>query len=94
MTRMASPGCSPVQDEISQPMSASCREPAGQDEEDLFPQASPKSWKNQVWNVYSGRVLLTYTKHTGRVYEMAWSPDGTRLASCSDDRTVQVWQVT
>ncbi len=35
--------------------------------------------------------LLVYRGHTSRVNAVAWSPDGTRLASGSDDKTVQVW---
>jgi hypothetical protein len=46
----------------------------------------------QVWEVESGRPLLTYNGHRSFVLSVAWSPDGTRLASASDDRTVQVWE--
>jgi WD40 repeat protein len=35
--------------------------------------------------------LLTYRGHTDWVRAVAWSPDGQRIASCSDDKTVQVW---
>lgn len=38
-----------------------------------------------------GTTLFTYTGHTGFVRGVAWSPDGTRIASASDDHTVQVW---
>ena len=31
--------------------------------------------------------------HTGAVSSVAYSPDGTHLASGSDDRTVRVWQL-
>ena len=34
----------------------------------------------------------TYSRHTGAVLGVAWSPDGTRIASASADRTVQVWE--
>ena len=34
----------------------------------------------------------TYRGHTGAVLSVAWSPDGTRIASASADRTVQVWE--
>jgi WD40 repeat protein len=38
--------------------------------------------------------LYTYSGHTRGVGGLAWSPDGTRLASWSWDKTVQVWQST
>src|SRR5258708_36729749 len=36
-------------------------------------------------------ALYTYRGHSAGVMGVAWSPDGTRLASGSDDNTVQVW---
>jgi len=35
----------------------------------------------------------TYRGHTGAVLSVAWSPDGSRIASASADRTVKVWEV-
>jgi len=32
------------------------------------------------------------TGHTDRVWGVAWAPNGRRLASCSGDKTVRVWQ--
>jgi len=40
-----------------------------------------------------GTTLYTYSNHTGKVNAVAWSPDGTRIASASDDTTVQIWQI-
>ena len=40
----------------------------------------------------SGRLLHTLTGHTGGVWAVAWSPDGTRLVSGGDDGTVRVWE--
>lgn len=41
-----------------------------------------------------GTVVCTYRGHSGRVNAVAWSSDGKRIASASDDRTVQVWDAT
>jgi WD40 repeat protein len=41
----------------------------------------------------SGEVRTTLWGHTDRVLCLAYSPDGTRLASGSDDQTVRIWDV-
>lgn len=38
-----------------------------------------------------GTLLRTYPGHQGRVFGVAWAPDGARLASASTDGTVRVW---
>lgn len=40
-----------------------------------------------------GQTLVVYTGHLSSVTTVTWSPDSTRIASGSDDTTVQVWQV-
>ncbi len=56
----------------------------------------------QVWDALTGAHVYTYRGHadyypghftSGKaVNAIAWSPDGKRIASGSDDMTVQVWQ--
>ena len=56
----------------------------------------------QIWDALTGEHVYTYRGHadyypghftSGKaVNSVAWSPDGKRIASGSDDMTVQVWQ--
>lgn len=45
-------------------------------------------WRSQLPNY---TILTTYRGHSGSVWCVAWSHDGTRIASASVDTTVQVW---
>lgn len=55
----------------------------------LAPGSEDKTTK--VWNVATGKELLTLKGQSGLVWSVAWSPDGKRLATGSDDGTVQVY---
>jgi WD40 repeat protein len=47
----------------------------------------------QLWDVARGQRVASLEGHTGGVRCLAYSPDGTRLASGGHDRTVRLWNV-
>jgi WD40 repeat protein len=45
-----------------------------------------------VIDANTGKNLFVYAGHNDAVWSVAWSPDGTKLATGSDDHTVHIWQ--
>jgi dipeptidyl aminopeptidase/acylaminoacyl peptidase len=45
----------------------------------------------RVWDVATGKQLALLQGHTGPVWSVAFSPDGARLATASNDGTARVW---
>jgi WD40 repeat protein len=45
-----------------------------------------------IWNTLTGEEIFAYDGHTAGVNYLAWSSDGTKIASASADMTVKVWQ--
>jgi WD40 repeat protein len=44
-----------------------------------------------VWGAVSGQPVTLPLAHQGGVNAVAWSPDGTRVATASSDQTARVW---
>jgi WD40 repeat protein/serine/threonine protein kinase len=59
---------------------------------DIFSLGNKTGKTIQVWEARSGRLLQGYEGHSSPVRAVAWSLDGSLLASGSDDRNVQVWE--
>ena len=48
--------------------------------------------EEKIWNAVTGKHILTCKDcSVAPINAVAWSPDGTRLASASSDNTVHVW---
>ncbi len=45
----------------------------------------------KVWDLESGRELMTIAAHSGAVLKRAWSADGKILLSAGDDGIIQVY---
>ncbi|MBK9182257.1 MAG: PD40 domain-containing protein [Ignavibacteria bacterium] len=43
----------------------------------------------RIWDASTGTLIRTLTGHTSRVRGVAFSPDGSKIATASDDKTAK-----
>jgi WD40 repeat protein len=48
----------------------------------------------KLWDAATGRQLMVLPGHTGWVIDVAFSPDGKRLATTSFDQSARIWSIT
>lgn len=46
-----------------------------------------------IWSLHNDSVVQTFEMHEGSIFDVTWSQDGKRIASCSDDRAVFVLDI-
>lgn len=46
-----------------------------------------------VWDLVTGQIKHNFTTHEGSIFGLAFSQNGDRLISCSDDRSIRLWDL-
>ncbi len=64
---------------------------------ELSPSVDPRSVRAasaRIWDIKAERIVTHLRGHTNRVWYVAWSPRGDRLATASMDKTAKIWSAT
>lgn len=46
-----------------------------------------------IWDLFSGTIQHNFTSHEGSIFGLAFSDSGDTLVSCSDDRSIRLWDL-
>lgn len=55
--------------------------------------ASGAGKEARLWNAATGELLHVLGEHPDRIQNIAWSPNGTMIATAANDKTVKLWAV-
>jgi platelet-activating factor acetylhydrolase IB subunit alpha len=61
--------------------------------EPLYLVSGSRDKKIVLWECWSQRVLLKITGHDNWIRDLKFHPNGTFLYSCSDDKSIRVWEL-
>ncbi|CAJ0957485.1 unnamed protein product [Ranitomeya imitator] len=46
----------------------------------------------RIWNLKTGKNVLTLQGHDDQIFSLAWSPDGKHLATCCKDQRIRIYE--
>ncbi|MBK8428842.1 MAG: PD40 domain-containing protein [Lewinellaceae bacterium] len=47
-----------------------------------------------IWSAASGEKIVSIKAHTASIAMLSWSPDGSKIATASADKTASIWSTT
>jgi WD40 repeat protein len=47
----------------------------------------------RIWDVQRMRLVTAVRGHNQAIWGLAWSPDGSRLATSADDGEIRIWDI-